>query len=256
MTMLADTLTTREALRRAVLDDIVARADLAATEIEGGPLDGVKVVSLGTLRDEVTKHLQVVLPPPSEQYAQVITPATITVAALCPECDLPNNIVVKLSPQLTVTNEGSELAVKAKTKARVHVCGQLPLSEDVTPGQGTLDDAADSIDDHRLRVLGAVFDLEVDRDDPKVEGPEVTLELIAQRLELATDSDRGDLEESLYSYSQLEPALVEIESGTGHSPYYSLTDEGIDLVDRARTDPDDDADDDADAKLGEPDEPS
>ena len=253
MTMLADTLTTREALRRAVLDDIVARADIAGVEIEGGALDGVKVVSIGTLRDEVTKHLQVALPPPSEQYAQVVTPATITVAAMCPECDLPNNIVVKLSPQLTVTPEGSELAVKSKTKARVHVCGQLPLSEEVAPGQETLDEAADSIDDLRLRILGAVYDLEVERDDPATEGPEVTLELIAKRLEFATDSDRGDLEDALYGYSQTEPPLVEVESGTGHSPYYSLTDAGTDLVDKARAE-DLPAADDADDELGDPDD--
>lgn len=126
---IADVITSREALRREVLDDIVGRCQIAAVSIEGGALDGVEVVSMGTLRDQVTAALLVDLPSPSEKFAEVITPAVVTVSAVCPECRVPSAIPVRLSPQLTVTNDGAELAVKAKSKPRVHLCGQLTLPE-------------------------------------------------------------------------------------------------------------------------------
>lgn len=119
--------TTRESLRRAVLGDLVDRCTAAAVSIEGGALDGIEVVSLGTLRAQVTNALDDDLPPPTERRAEVTTPAIVLVSAICPECQLPVEIIVGLSPQLTVDNDGAEIAVKAKSKARVHVCGQLAL---------------------------------------------------------------------------------------------------------------------------------
>jgi hypothetical protein len=74
---LADTLTSRDAVRRATLDDIIGRAQIASQTIEGGALDGVEVVSLGKLRDLVTEALMVELPPPSARYAEVSTPAVM-----------------------------------------------------------------------------------------------------------------------------------------------------------------------------------
>jgi len=129
MAHLADTLTTRDAVRRATADDIIGRCQAAATAIEGGALDGVEVVSLGVLRDQVTASLLVKLPPPSAKHAEVRTPAVITVSAICPECTLPVEIIVNLGPSLSVDNDGAELSVKAKSKARVHVHGQLSLPE-------------------------------------------------------------------------------------------------------------------------------
>jgi hypothetical protein len=119
--------TTRVEVRTYVLEDLVARLEAAAVPMEGGPLDGIAVVSMGTLRQEVAAVYDEDLPSPSEHRAEVQTPAIIVVSAVCPECRLPSEIVVGLSPTLTVDNDGAELAVKAKSKARVHVCGQMPL---------------------------------------------------------------------------------------------------------------------------------
>ena len=247
-TQLGDTLTTRDAFRRAVLDDLVGRAELAAKPIEGGPLDGIEVVSIGTLRDIVVEHLQVELPPPSDKYAEVSTPATIATSAICPECRQPTEIVVTLNPRLTVEGNSTELAIKAKSVSVPHMHGQLPLN--VPEGQETIDGA---IEDLRLKILGAVYDLQVEHDaieEGTEPGPAVTLDVIAGRLELATENDRGDLEESLYSCSQLEEPLVEVISTKGQPVTYGLTDAGVDLVDAARARPAADPDEDDDEDEG------
>lgn len=233
MAQTADTLTTRDALRHAVLRDLLSRADIASTEIEGGPLDGIKVVSIGMLRDLVVEHLQVDLPPPSEKFAEVVTPAKVSVAAICPDCHLPAGIIVNLTPQLTVTNEGAELAVKAKSKARVHVCGQQSLPLEDEAGQATLDDAIEHIDDLRLRILRAVADVSDawgTANDTSSGNPRPTVDAIAQHLGLATESERADLEESLHAYSQLEPPLVDVVTVKGQPAHYVLTEAGIALV--------------------------
>ena len=238
---LTDTLTTREALRRAVLDDIIARCELAAQTIEGGPLDGISVVSMGVLRDQVTGSLMVELPTPSARYAEVITPATIAVSAVCPECDLPVSLTVKLTPQLTVDDDGAEIAIKAKASKVPHNHGQLTLpTED---GQLGLDDVV--VDDLRLRILRAIYDVGAERvDEVEEPGPPPTLDAIAIRLELATESDRSDLEESLYAYSQLDEPLVSVLTAAGAPVEYVLTEAGEALVMAADEDEPDEGDDD------------
>lgn len=128
MSQLADTLTSREAVRRAALDDIIGRCQIAAVALEGGPLDGIEVVTMGTLRDQVTAALLIDLPPASERYAEVSTPANVTVDALCPECREPTEILVRLFPSLTVEEGVTKLAVKASSKAVNHMHGQQPLN--------------------------------------------------------------------------------------------------------------------------------
>lgn len=63
--MAIDMLTTREAVRRAALEDLVSRADIAAVTIEPdtdvASLDGLKVISLGKLRNEMTSALMIAL---------------------------------------------------------------------------------------------------------------------------------------------------------------------------------------------------
>ena len=243
---LTDTLTTREALRRAVLDDIIARCELAAQTIEGGPLDGIAVVSMGVLRDQVTGSLMVELPTPSARYAEVITPATIAVSAVCPECDLPVVIGVKLGPKLTVDDDGAELSVKSSSKGMAHIHGQLTLpTED---GQLGLDDVV--IDDLRLRILAAVAaNVDAETEAVLIQWP--TLDEIATALELASESDRDDLEESLYAYSQLETPLVDVVSVKGEPVRYALTPAGAAILAQAESGDDEDADDDGE-DLGEP----
>lgn len=233
-TQLGDTLTSRDAFRRAVLDDLVGRADIEATPMEGGPLDGIKVVSIGKLRDLVLEHLQVELPPPTDKYAEVSTPATVATSTICPECKQPTEIVVKLHPRLTVEGNSTELAVKAKSKSVPHMHGQLPLG--VPEGQETLEDAVGKIDDLRLRILRAVYDLLVEAgvaDEKGEPAPPITLDAIAARLEIANESDRGDLEESLYGYSQTDPPLVKVISEKGSPVTYVLDTAGLDMVDVA-----------------------
>lgn len=241
MAQLADTLTTRDAVRRAVLDDIVARAEMAATVIEGGPLDGISVVSIGTLRDQVTAALLVDLPPASEKYAEVITPATVAVSAVCPECREVTEIVVKLGPRLTVEGGTTELAVKAKSKPVVHMHGQLSLP--AGEGQISVEEALGEIDDLRIRILRAVADVSDRWGAEEPEGPPPTLDAIAKALELVTESDIGDLEESLYAYSQAEEPLVEVVSVKGEPVQYVLTDAGIALLGDAEADAEADGDD-------------
>ena len=233
---ITDTLTTREAVRRAALDDIIGRCEIASVVMEGGELDGLKVVSMGVLRDQVSGALMVKLPPPPATWAEVATPATIVTSVICPECDLPQVITVKLGPKLTVDDDGAELSVKANSKGSVHVHGQLSLDGE-TGSQLTLGDVV--IDDLRLRILRAVATVG-DRytDDPHDEGiqsaPMPTLDVIARELELATEADRFDLQDSLAGYAQADPPLVAIDSD-GVSTTYALTDAGSELIDEAET---------------------
>ena len=228
---ITDTLTTREAVRRAALDDIVARCELAATSIEGGELDGIKVVSIGTLRDQVSGSLMVKLAPPPDRFAEVSTPATITVSAICPECDLPVTLTVKLTPLLTVDDDGAEISVKAKASKMAHQHGQLSLPETADGEQVGMDELV--IDDLRIRILTAVDDLNdelLDATEAGQPGALVTLDAIAKRLDLATERERDDLEESLHRYSQADEPLIEVKSVVGEPVTYDVTEAGSDLL--------------------------
>jgi len=251
---MGDTLATRESFRRAITEDIIGRAQAAAVAVDGkGPLKGVEVVSLGTLRQVVLDHLQVTLPPPSEHHAEVTAPATVTVTNLCPNCHLPIKTVARATSVLTMTDDGQEISTKVKTKPAPHLCGQLQLDEEVKAAEeeavkqarGQLvafpggEDA--TVDTIRLRILRAVADV----DDAWGAGepgstdgaPPPTLDAIARKLELVSESDIGDLEESLYTYAQADPLLVEIISEKGQPPQYTLTDAGNAMVDDAPAEP-------------------
>lgn len=226
-----DTLTTRESVRRAALEDLVARCELVAVPIEGGDLDGIAVVTMGRLRDQMTGALQTPLAPPTDKHAEVSTPASVTVSASCPECEYPVRIVVTLNPVLTVDDDSAKLSVKASSKASPHVHNQQELPG-IVAGQLGLGDVAGEvkIDDLRLRILRAVYDAGAARVADINPGPPPTLDVIAARLELATESDRGDLEHRLYHYSQLEEPLVSVLSAKGSPVEYALTDAGEAMV--------------------------
>lgn len=233
---ITDTLTTREAVRRAALEDLVGRAQGAATTMEGGPLDGIEVVSIGSLQEAMTAALLIALPAPSDHYAEVITPAKIVVSAVCPECRLPMPIGVTLTPQLVVDIDGAELKVKATTKPSVHVCHQLPLP-DADSDQGTLF----PITDLRLQILGVVRDLGTayeERDGDET-GTPVTLEAIADALgdDYRGESALQDLEDTLFEYAhpkdESEP-LVAIETRKGvFAKVYVITDAGRGILEVA-----------------------
>lgn len=124
-----------------------------------------------------------------------------------------------------------------------HQHGQLSLDGAAAGDQLGLDDVV--IDDLRLRILTAVDALETELEADTF-GLPLTLDAIAVRLELATEHERGDLEESLYRYSQLDAPLVEVVSVAGEPVTYQLTQAGADLVSEAEEDGDDADDPDPD----------
>ncbi len=101
---------TRESLRRAVLGDLVDRCAAAAVPIEGGALDGIEVVSLGTLRGLIANALEDDLP--------VAGPITLVLYASSSRRD--TDFVVKLSEQMVQSEEerrrGLQPAARVVTK--------------------------------------------------------------------------------------------------------------------------------------------
>jgi hypothetical protein len=78
--------------------------------------------------------------PTAQHYAEVVTGATVTVWAICPNCKIAAAVAVNLDPELRVSPTASELHVKAKSKGMPHVCGQLPFDLSVVVDQAKLDE--------------------------------------------------------------------------------------------------------------------
>lgn len=91
------------------------------------------------------------LPPADESTAEVRTPATVLVWAFCPRCKLPAAIRLHVEPVLMIDSNGSQLKLKASSKATYHVCGQQTLPtkpEEVADGQAELPlEDASEVDD-------------------------------------------------------------------------------------------------------------
>jgi len=111
--------------RVAVVDLLRKRLEARLQEVEGGSWDGVRVVTAKDLAEALAGDL----PPASLFSAEVRTPARIAVDAVCPRCGIPSTIGVEIHPELVVDDDGAELRVKAKAKARTHLCGQTRLDE-------------------------------------------------------------------------------------------------------------------------------
>lgn len=120
---------TRAAARDHLLERVRQAAAERLTAIEGGPLDGIEVLSAGTL-DEVLGAVRAEeLPPLDLHTAEVLsdsTPALVLVWAACPRCGIRQLLSAEISPRLVV-EASAELSLRARSKARSHVCGQLPL---------------------------------------------------------------------------------------------------------------------------------
>jgi hypothetical protein len=92
--------------------------------------DGVPVVTTKDLEEGIEEIFSATPPPMSETNAEVATGkryGSVLVHATCPRCGIVSEISVSLFATLTVDPDGSELKVSAKSKARPHTCGQLPL---------------------------------------------------------------------------------------------------------------------------------
>lgn len=153
-------LNTRGALRLAVLAAVDEELTGKLTPIEGGPLDGIQVVSKGEIGQAIADVKARPLPPIDASSAEVKTPADVYVDAICPECDLPTRVLVVISAVLETTREaGSTIKLKAKAKGKTHVHHQLSLDaaagdqqdfglEDIVrPGDQLTDDDEDEDED-------------------------------------------------------------------------------------------------------------
>jgi hypothetical protein len=112
----------REALTTLLTD--------ATKDVPSGEWEGVPVVTAKDANEALDAVFAQRIPIPPETTAEVHTPATIYVSAICPKCSLPSTITLEVGARLMVENTVSgELQLKAKAKARTHVCGQLSLPD-------------------------------------------------------------------------------------------------------------------------------
>lgn len=122
---------TRAAQRAAVIEEV--RHALAGRQVpmEGGPMDGIEVISEGHVREALDEVLRAPLPLLDETTAEVSTPASVVVNAECPRCHIAQSLGVVITPVLTVDPDGSAIRLKVKGAGQpgshTHVCGQLPL---------------------------------------------------------------------------------------------------------------------------------
>lgn len=119
----------RADLRRSVLEEVKAEILSRSQPIEDGALAGIEVVSIGHVADAVSVVASAPLPRLDTLTAEVATPASVLVHAACPRCSIPAGIVLTVRPELVIDDETAVLKLKAKAKARTHVCNQLPLPE-------------------------------------------------------------------------------------------------------------------------------
>jgi hypothetical protein len=118
---------TRSQFRR----DLITRLDelLIAAEhtVEGGPEDGVTVVTHKAWAEVLRAIAFAPLPAIDRHYAEVVTGANVTVWCVCPRCGIPAPILMHIDPELRVDTSSAELRLKAKAKPRSHLCGQLTI---------------------------------------------------------------------------------------------------------------------------------
>jgi hypothetical protein len=131
---------TRGAFRLSVIEAIRGEIEALLVPIEGGPLDGVAVVSKGSVTEALERVKVSALPPIDITSAEVKTPADVYVDTICPECNVPTRILVQLSAVLETTREaGSTIKLKARAKGKTHVHHQLPLDMEAAHGQESFD---------------------------------------------------------------------------------------------------------------------
>jgi hypothetical protein len=173
---------TRRQFRDDLLEDLQELLTEGEHMIEGGPEDGVKAVTHKAWGDALGVIAAKALLAIDRHYAEVVTGANITVWAKCPRCGISAPILLFVDPELRVDPAGAELHLKAKSKARTHYCGQLPLAVGSTEAEGQLtvadltapvdpcpfpycELAADHEGDHHIAVIGTDLDEGPEEDD-------------------------------------------------------------------------------------------
>lgn len=231
----ASVIKTRAQLMFLTRDALEEQVKGRTQQVEGGAWDGVPVLTVKDWGEIVDAVFTPRLPPPDTMTAEVESPAYIAVSTHCPTCGIAQLIGVNLRAELVTDDDGSELKVKAKAKGAAHVCGQLPLADAVAEGQVAIDETIENL---RVKILGAVADASDAWGNEVDPGPPPSLDIIARLLELPTENERADLEDSLYHLAGLETPLVEIvtyDKKTKTPTHYILTDAGIGVLEVART---------------------
>ena len=153
--------------REAVVAVLRRRLEGRLQDVEGGPWDGVRVVTAKDLGEALAEEL----PPASLFVAEVRTPGWVTVSAVCPRCAIPTDVSVSITSQLVSEIGGSEIKLKAKSKGRSHVCGQTRIDEAADGDQGSFELTDIIGDDAEPEDLGDVGDqaahLDGDEDVPR-----------------------------------------------------------------------------------------
>lgn len=106
---------------------VAVNGDLSAAEVVSEAIGNVPVLTRRDVDEAIAAVWSQAIPMPEETAAEVHTPSSVLVWAICPRCSLAQAILVTIKPELLVSDEGSELRVKAKAKGRTHICGQLAL---------------------------------------------------------------------------------------------------------------------------------
>jgi hypothetical protein len=130
---------TRSQFRRELLNQLDELLTAAEHTVEGGPEDGVKVVTHKAWRKILRATEFAPLTAIDRHYAEVVTGANVTVWATCPRCGIPGVINLQIDPELRVDTSSAELRLKAKAKPRTHTCGQLLLPAGSVEGQGSFE---------------------------------------------------------------------------------------------------------------------
>ena len=75
----------------------------------------------------------------------VHTPADVLVIATCPTCEQTTGIRIAIGAELLVSDEGSELRLKARSKGVAHICDQIPMGLDQDGFDRVLDRVAEEV---------------------------------------------------------------------------------------------------------------
>jgi hypothetical protein len=131
---------TRSALRGWLFRKIEKELEDRWHEIEGGELDGIKVLSKGNLEEVLYRLKYEQLPPAEKTSGEVRTPSVVTVWAVCPHCGIAQDIGLTIDVALILDPTGTHLKLLPKSKARTHVCNQLLLPQGEEDVQLTISD--------------------------------------------------------------------------------------------------------------------
>lgn len=92
--------------------------------VEGGPLDGIRVITEGNLAEALAA---VEMPPIDEHAADLATPATVYLSALCHICGQRAIVDIGLESKTLVDDKRRVLSAKVDAGSVVHICGQMTL---------------------------------------------------------------------------------------------------------------------------------